>query len=67
MKYEDYIKNKTNYVLLKGLDVIGTFGNLRKAINFITDDKHPSYWTLIRKQENPINFNEYKIFRVKHY
>ncbi len=34
---------------------------------FMKDSEFLSYWTLVRKEENPIVFGDYKIFKVKHY
>ncbi len=65
--YKERKENKTNYVLLRDCVVIGTYGNLKKITENVEDDKFPSYWTLVRKSENPIEFGNYKIFKVKHY
>ena len=65
--YKERMKNKMNFVLIKDDIVLGTFGNLKKIIEFVEDDKFPSYWTLVRKTENPIISDGYKIFKVKHY
>jgi len=65
--YKQRMKDKTNYVLLKDCVVIGTYGNLKKITENVEDKNFPSYWTLIRKSENPIEFDNYKIFKVKHY
>ena len=65
--YKERIKDKTNFVLIKNDVVLGTFGNLRKITEFIEDDNFPSYWTLVRKNEYPIEFKDYKIFKVKHF
>ena len=65
--YKERKENQYNFVLLKEGVVIGTFGNLRKITEFVEDDNFPSYWTLVRKKENPIEFGNYQIFKVKHY
>jgi hypothetical protein len=67
--YKEQQENKHNFVLMKGSEVIGTFGNLRKICNFVTDESFPSYWTLVRKNEEdyPISAENYTIFKVKHY
>ena len=65
--YKEQKENKMNYVLLKNGVVLGTFGNLRKITEIVKDDDFPSYWTLVRKKDNPILFEDYKIFKVKHY
>ncbi len=65
--YKERKKKQYNYVLLKDGIVIGTFGNLRKITEFIKDDSFPSYWTLVRKKVLPIEFENYKIFKVKHH
>lgn len=65
--YKERKKKQHNFVLMKGDEVLGTFGNLKKITEFINDNDFPSYWTLIRKKENPIKFNDYRIFKTKHY
>jgi hypothetical protein len=65
--YKEQIKNKHNFVLMKKDEVLATFGNLRKLVEFVSDINFPSYWTLIRKKENPIIQKDYRIFKVKHY
>ncbi len=64
--YKEQQKNKKYYVLLKECVPLGTFGNLKKITEFMEGKNFPSYWTLVRKEENPIEFAEYKIFKVKH-
>lgn len=65
--YKERMKDKMNFVLIKNDVVLGTFGNLRKITEFVKDENFPSYWTLVRKDEYPIEFKDYKIFKVKHY
>jgi len=65
--YKEQQKNKMYYVLLKDGVPLGTFGNLKKITEFVKDDDFPSYWTLVRKKENPLNHNEYSIYKVNHY
>ena len=65
--YKERQKNKKNYVLLSEGAPLGTFGNLRKITEFMEGKEFPSYWTLIRRKENPILFGKYQIFKVKHY
>lgn len=65
--YKERKENQYNFVLLKKGVVIGTFGNLRKITEFVEDDNFPSYWTLVRKKEFPIEFMDYRIHKVKHY
>lgn len=67
VRYKDRQGNLQYYVLVKDGEVIATFGNLKKLCNYVDDDNFPSYWTLIRKKENPIIYNDYRIFKVKHY
>jgi hypothetical protein len=56
------------FVLSKDNEVLATFGNLRKLVNFLPKKQIPSYWTLIRIKENTIECNRgYKIYKVKHY
>ena len=65
--YKEQKENKMNFVLLKDCNVLGTFGSLKKVCDFVTDDSFPSYWTLVRKKDNPIIFDNYKIFKAKHH
>lgn len=65
--YKEQQEKRYTFVLIKNGDVIGTFGNLRKITKYFAEEKFPSYWTLIRKKENPIELKDYKIFHVKHY
>tara|TARA_R110000868_G_scaffold167327_3_gene401591 strand:- start:350 stop:451 length:102 start_codon:yes stop_codon:yes gene_type:complete len=30
-------------------------------------EEFPSYWTLVRKEDNPIEFKNYSIYRVSHH
>jgi|TARA_B100001059_G_C17790381_1_gene559766 hypothetical protein len=65
--YKEQQENRMSYVLLKDCEVLATFGNLKKVVEYMDKEEFPSYWTLVRKKENPIEFNDYKIFKVKHY
>lgn len=65
--YKERIKNLHYFVLVKDCEVLGTFGSLKKITDFVKDDNFPSYWTLVRKDQFPIEFGVYKIFKVKHY
>lgn len=65
--YKEQQKNKKYYVLLKEGVPLGTFGNLKKITEFVEDKDFPSYWTLVRKEENPLECGEYLIYKVKHY
>lgn len=65
--YKERKENQHNFVLVKDSIVIGTFGNLRKITEIVEDDNFPSYWTLVRKKDYPIEFDNYIIFKVKHY
>ena len=65
--YKEQIQNRTSYVLLVDNEVKATFGNLKKLCDYVEDENFLSYWTLVRKKENPIVFEQYKIFKVKHY
>lgn len=64
--YKEQRENLQYYVLLKDGDVLGTFGNLKKIIEFLDGKDFYSYHTLVRK-EFPLEHNNYKIFKVKHY
>lgn len=65
--YKERQKNKKYYVLIKDGVPLGTFGNLKKIIEFVEDENFPSYWTLIRKDENPLHCGDYSIYKVKHH
>ncbi|MFH4968438.1 hypothetical protein V8G61_09560 [Gaetbulibacter sp. M240] len=65
--YKERIKNLHYFVLLKDCEVLATFGSLKKITDFVNDDNFPSYWTLVRKNSYPIEFENYKIFKVKHH
>ena len=65
--YKEQQKNKHYFVLLKDGVPLGTFGNLKKITEFMEDKDFPSYWTLVRKYENPISFGDYQIYKVKHH
>ncbi len=64
--YEEGKKHRHTIVLLKGDSVIATFGNLKKLTEYLSDQDIPSYWTLARK-DFPLEFGEYKVFKVKHH
>lgn len=65
--YKERQKNKKYYVLLQNGVPLGTFGNLKKITEFMDGKKFPSYWTLVRKEENPMVFEKYLIYKVKHH
>jgi hypothetical protein len=65
--YKEQQKNKMYYVLIKDGVPLGTFGNLKKISEFLEDEIFPSYWTLVRKKENPIYCGDYTLFKVKHH
>ncbi|GAB5474061.1 MAG: hypothetical protein Mars2KO_21600 [Maribacter sp.] len=65
--YKERKKNLKNYVLLKDGVPLGTFGNLKKITEFMEGQDFPSYWTLVRKGENPIEFGDFSIYKVKHH
>ncbi|MFC4723031.1 hypothetical protein ACFO5O_11915 [Geojedonia litorea] len=41
--------------------------NAPNVSRLLDDPDFPSYWTLVRKEEYPIEFGSYKIYKVKHY
>lgn len=53
------------FVLLKVGVPTGTFGNLKKIIEFMEGEDFPSYWTLVRKEDNPLEYGGYLIYKVK--
>ena len=65
--YKERKKNQQSFVLLENAVPLGTFGNLKKVVEFLDGKDCPSYWTLVRKKENPISFGNYSVYRVKHY
>ena len=65
--YKERKENQFNYVLLKNNVVLGTFGNLKKITEFVENENFPSYWTLVRKKEFPIEYLDYSIHKVKHH
>lgn len=65
--YKERQEKKKYYLLLKEGVPLGTFGNLKKITEFMEGKEFPSYWTLVRKEENPISFGEYQIYKVKHF
>lgn len=65
--YKEQQENKMSYVLLKDCEVLGTFGNLKKVCDFMDGKDFPSYWTLVRKKEETIKFDDFQIWKVKHY
>ena len=65
--YKEQQKDKKYYVLIKDGIPLGTFGNLKKVVEFMDGKSFPSYWTLVRKNDNPIEFENYKIYKVDHH
>lgn len=65
--YKERQENKQNFVLLENGMPLGTFGNLKKVTEFMDGKDFPSYWTLIRKSDNPLKHGDYEIHKVKHY
>ncbi len=65
--YKQQKEKKKTYVLLKNCIVLGAFGNLKKICEFMEGNDFYSYNTIIRKKEFPIQYRDYKVFKVKHY
>jgi hypothetical protein len=65
--YKERKQNQQNFVLLKDGVPLGTFGNLKKVVEFVDEKYFPSYWTLVRKKDNPLECGEYLIYKVKHF
>lgn len=65
--YKERKAKLENYVLVKDGVPLGTFGNLKKVVEFMDGKKFPSYWTLVRKSENPIILDNHVIYKVKHH
>lgn len=65
--YKERQENKHSFVLLKNGTPLGTFGNLKKVVDFLDGQDFPSYWTLIRKSDYPLIHGDYQVYKVKHY
>ena len=65
--YKERQENKYNFILLRKGVPLGTFGNLKKVVEFMGEEDFPSYWTLIRKSQYPLVYEDYSIYKVKHY
>lgn len=65
--YKEQIENRRAWVLLQKDTVLGVFGNLKKLCDFMDGKDFPSYWTLVRKKEDRIDWKDYSIQVVKHY
>ncbi|WP_420321228.1 hypothetical protein [Flagellimonas sp.] len=65
--YKEQQQNKAYYVLLEDGVPLGTFGNLKKITEYMEGKDFPSYWTLVRKEENPLICGVYRIYKVKHH
>jgi hypothetical protein len=65
ISYSDRMATKKYYVLLEDKDVLGVFSTLRKACEFMTGKKFPSYWTLVRKKTNKFEIGNYSLQIVK--
>ncbi len=65
--YKERQENKHNFVLLENKVPVGTFGNLKKVVEFMDGKDFPSYWTLIRKSQYPLTYEIYEVYKVKHY
>ncbi|SDT22540.1 hypothetical protein SAMN05192545_3081 [Maribacter dokdonensis] len=65
--YKERKENQQNFILIKDHVPLGTFGSLKKVVDYLENEKCPSYWTLVRKTENPIEFGDFKVYKVKHY
>ena len=61
--YKEQQENRKSYVLLKDCEVLGTFGNLKKVCEYMSEKDFYSYNTIIRKKEFPIIYKEYKVFK----
>lgn len=64
--YKERIESKKYYVLLEGKTVLGVFGCLKRTCNFMKGKKFPSYWTLVRKNFNKLEYNNYSLQIIKH-
>ena len=65
--YQERKSNLHHYVLMIDCEVQGTFSSLKGLCEFVDDPKFPSYWTLIRKKADVMEFGKYKIQKVKHH
>ena len=66
--YKERQSTLKHYVLRKDEIVLGTFGNLKKVVDYINQQGiKASYHTLARKREFPISYKGYLIDYVKHF
>ena len=60
VSYSERMATKKYYVLLEKSDVLGVFTTLKKACDFMKGKKFPSYWTLIRQENNTFKNDKFK-------
>lgn len=65
--YKERKESQQNFVLIKDGVPLGTFGNLKKVVEFVDGKDFPSYWTLIRDKSYPKKCGDYIVHKVKHY
>ncbi|RIV73186.1 hypothetical protein [Flagellimonas aequoris] len=65
--YKEQQKGKKYFVLIEDGVPLGTFGNLKKVVEFMDGKDFPSYWTLVRYKVYPIVHGNYKIYKVSHF
>ena len=60
--YSEQKEAKRYIILTLNCEVLGIWGNLKKLCTDIKENdlEFPSYWTLIRKVENPLKINTSK-------
>ena len=64
--YKERLENKKYYVLLENKDVLGVFGCLKGACEFMDGKNFPSYWTLVRQKKNKFEYGNYTLQVIKH-
>lgn len=60
ISYSKRMSTKKYYVLLEKTDVLGVFTTLKKACDFMKEEKFPSYWTLVRQENNTFKDDKFK-------
>ena len=64
--YQERIESKKYYVVLEDKTVLGVFGCLKRACDFMKGKKFPSYWTLVRKDFVKFDYGNYSLQILKH-
>lgn len=66
--YKEQIEGRKYFVLMKGKDVLGTFGRLTRLVEQMQyHGVDAKYNTLVRRKDYPIEYMGYIIYHVKHF